>query len=75
MLLLVLSGFLLTAFTHHWLRGVILLACGPIAAGVFRIALKPDRVGLLAVRARWFDSVVYLSLGVLAVILGLLLPN
>jgi hypothetical protein len=74
-LLLMLGGFVQTAFSSDWLRGVLLLASGPLLAGVLRLVLTESRAGLLAVRARWFDVACYLSLGVLAVTLGLLLPR
>jgi hypothetical protein len=46
-----------------------LFAAAMLFAGVLRAVVPEARVGLLAVRSRWVDVVVYLALG--GVILGL----
>jgi predicted membrane channel-forming protein YqfA (hemolysin III family) len=53
----------LQIWPDHWRRGVAGLAASMALAGVLRIVLPRHRAGLLAVRARWFDSVAYLLLG------------
>jgi hypothetical protein len=53
----------LLIWPDHWRRGVAGLAASMVLAGVLRIVLPRHRAGLLVVRARWFDSAVYLALG------------
>jgi hypothetical protein len=47
----------------RWGRGSGVVAVAVLLAGVLRGLLPTGRVGQLAVRARWFDSVCYLVLG------------
>jgi hypothetical protein len=47
----------------RWGRVSGLVAVGVLLAGVLRIVLPTARAGLLAVRARWIDAVLYLALG------------
>ena len=53
----------------RWGRGSGIVAVAVLLAGVLRAVLPTPRVGLLAVRARWVDTVLYLVLG--GLILGL----
>jgi Flp pilus assembly protein TadB len=52
----------------HWRRGSGVVATATLLAAVLRAVLPPRRAGLLAVRARWIDVVVYALMG--GVILG-----
>jgi len=61
-------GYLLV-LPHRTGRGTGLMAASMLLAGVIRAVIPSARVGLLAVRARWIDTVLYLVLG--GVILGL----
>jgi hypothetical protein len=73
-LLALLAGFIyLVVGPGHWRRSTFLMGCAMVLAGVLRASAPPSRVGLLAVRARWIDTVVYVLLGgvVLAVDLRL----
>jgi Protein of unknown function (DUF3017) len=47
----------------HWGRTSGIVAVAVLVAGVLRAALPASRVGMLAVRARWFDAACYLVLG------------
>ena len=49
--------------TGYWRRGATLVGLTITAAAILRW-LPPRLVGLLAVRARWFDTLVLLVLGV-----------
>jgi Protein of unknown function (DUF3017) len=60
---------------QHWLRGVLAIGIDLIAAGTLRLLLPTRRAGLLAVRGRAFDVVVYVGLGVLVITFGLALPK
>ena len=62
-------------FPSHWLRGVAVIALGPLVGGVLRLMIPDRQVGLLAVRGRLFDAVCYLGLGVLIVTFALALPR
>jgi hypothetical protein len=54
---------------HRTARVAGLFAMSMLVAGTLRAALPTNRIGLLAVRGRWIDVVLYLALG--GVILGL----
>jgi hypothetical protein len=60
---------------EHWLRGVLAIGIDVSAAGVLRLVLPTRRAGLLAVRSRAFDTVVYVGLGALVITFGLALPR
>ena len=47
----------------RWGRVSGVVAVAVLLAGAIRAALPTSRVGLLAVRARWIDAVLYLALG------------
>ncbi len=49
--------------SHHWLRGVLIIAAALIVGGLARAVLTDRRAGLLAVRSRMFDVACYLVLG------------
>jgi hypothetical protein len=49
----------------HWVRGTAAVAVAMLVAGLFRLVLPESRIGMLAVRGRWWDSLCYLGLGVL----------
>ena len=49
----------------HWVRGTLVIAGAVLVGGVLRLVLPASRAGLLAVRGRVVDTVVYLVLGVL----------
>ena len=55
-------GYLLTA-PHRTGRVTGLFAAAMLLAGLERAVLPTARVGLLAVRARWVDVVLYLLFG------------
>lgn len=55
-------GYLLVE-SGYWGRGAGVVAVAVLLAGLLRAALPSTRVGLLAVRARWIDTVLYLALG------------
>ena len=47
----------------RWGRTAGVVAVGVLLAAVLRAALPLGRVGMLAVRSRWFDAACYLALG------------
>jgi hypothetical protein len=53
----------------RWGRVSGVVAVAVLLAGLLRAVLPTPRAGLLAVRARWIDTVLYLALG--GLILGL----
>jgi Protein of unknown function (DUF3017) len=66
-LLMVLSVLYLLIWPDHWRRGVGIIAFAMFVAGVLRVVLPTQRIGMLAVRARWFDAVCYFALGVVII--------
>jgi hypothetical protein len=71
-LLIVLSVFVyLTVQPGHWVRGTSVIAAAMLLAGTFRLVLPESRIGMLAVRGRWWDALCYLTLGVLILLADL----
>jgi hypothetical protein len=71
-LLIVLSVFVyLSIQPGHWVRGTAAIAVAMLLAGTFRLVLPESRIGMLAVRGRWWDTLCYLSLGVLILVADL----
>jgi len=59
----------------HWLRAVGGMVVGLAVAGLFRLVLTDERVGLLRVRRRGFDVACYWGFGLLALAFALALPQ
>jgi hypothetical protein len=53
----------LVAQPGRWGRASGGIAVAVLVAAVLRAVVPPTRVGLLAVRSRWFDTAAYLVLG------------
>lgn len=67
-------GLVVTLF-DQWRLGVVVFACGVLAAGILRLVLSDDRAGLLRVRRRTFDVVILLGMGAAVLALALAVPN
>lgn len=61
---------MLRVLTQHWREGAALLAGALLVAAVLRAALPDDRAGLLAVRSRVIDVVLYVGLGLVTLALA-----
>jgi hypothetical protein len=58
------GGFGYLLYGHgHWVRSTFAMGCAMLLAGVLRAGVPSAHVGMLAVRARWIDTLVYLALG------------
>ncbi|MDT4920582.1 MAG: hypothetical protein QOI15_1484 [Pseudonocardiales bacterium] len=58
------AAFLYLVFEPgRWGRASGVVAVAVLVAAVLRAVVPPTRVGLLAVRSRWFDTATYLVLG------------
>jgi DUF3017 family protein len=57
--------------TQHWREGAALLGGALLLAALLRVLLPPDRAGLLAIRSRPVDVLVYLGFGGSLVVLAL----
>ncbi|MBA8822737.1 hypothetical protein FHX42_000066 [Saccharopolyspora lacisalsi] len=68
--LVVLIGFLRVA-TQHWRDGSTLLGCALLLAAGLRATLSTKQAGLLAIRSRVVDIVLYGVLGLLIVAVAL----
>jgi hypothetical protein len=62
---------LVRVLTQHWREGAALLGGALLLAAVLRAVLAPERVGLLAIRSRPVDVLVYLAFGGALVVLAL----
>lgn len=56
--------------TQHWRRGAVLLGGALLVAAVLRLAVPPERIGLLAIRSRAIDVLCYGAFGVVMVVLA-----
>ena len=65
--LMVVSVLYLVIWPDHWRRGVGIIGLATFVAGVLRLVLPNHRAGMLAVRARWFDTLCYFGLCVVIV--------
>ncbi|MFP5019900.1 DUF3017 domain-containing protein [Pseudonocardia phyllosphaerae] len=57
--------------TEHWREGAVLFGGAVLLAAALRVALPPDRVGLLAIRGRYADALVYAAFAVAVLVLAL----
>jgi hypothetical protein len=57
--------------TQHWREGAALLGGALLLAALLRVVLPPERAGLLAIRSRPVDVLVYLAFGGALVVLAL----
>lgn len=60
--------------TGHWRRGAFAFGLTVLLAGLFRLVLPTRRVGLLAVRSRWFDTTLLLAAAAALLALTLVVP-
>jgi hypothetical protein len=49
---------------YHWREGTVLIGIALVLAGLLRALLPTERVGLVAVRGRGVDVLLYAGLGV-----------
>ncbi|MET0188012.1 MAG: DUF3017 domain-containing protein [Pseudonocardia sediminis] len=57
--------------TEHWREGAALLGLATLVAAGLRVLLPPDRVGLLAIRGRTADALIYGGFGIAVLALAL----
>jgi uncharacterized YccA/Bax inhibitor family protein len=73
--LLAVAVLYLTFQPRHWERGTFVIAAAMLVAAVLRGALPAARAGLLMVRGRWWDVLVYAVLGVLILVVDVRLRH
>jgi len=54
----------LTLWPERWRPGVTIIAAAMFIGAGLRLVLPPHRVGMLAIRHRWFDVACYAAIGV-----------
>ena len=74
-LLLLVAAGLLAAVLGAWRPGLVVAGAALAVAGLLRLLLPPGRLGALAVRARPFDAVTLLAVGVALAALAIGLPG
>lgn len=57
--------------TEHWREGAAAFGVAMLVAAGLRVVLPPDRVGLLAIRGRSADALIYGGFGVAVLLLAL----
>ena len=63
-----------TASFGYWLKGAIVAGSCFVFAGLARLVLPERIVGVLAVRKKWFDTLILLGVGVMIIVVGLVIP-
>lgn len=61
---IVLAGFVLI-WLYHWRRGTLLIGGALVTAAVMRVVLPDERAGLLAIRGKQVDAMLYGGLAIL----------
>jgi len=61
---------LLRVSTANWREGAVLLGGSLLLAAALRALLPPDRAGLVAIRSKAIDVLVYSGLGLAVVVLA-----
>lgn len=56
--------------SERWRRGALVFGSATLLGAAFRLCLPTDRVGLLAVRGRWFDVGAMTAVGAAIVLLA-----
>jgi hypothetical protein len=56
---------------YHWREGSAWIALAMLVAAALRAVLRPERVGLLAIRSRPIDTLVYGAFGAVLLYLAL----
>lgn len=74
-LLLLVAGGLVAAVLGAWRVGLVVAGVALAVAGLLRLLLPPGRLGVLAVRARPFDALCLLVVGVALAALAVGLPG
>jgi Protein of unknown function (DUF3017) len=70
----VVIGLIMVVVQYRWRVGVVGIGADMLLLAVARLVLPTRRVGVLAVRSRWFDVLTLLVLGVAVVGLTLAVP-
>jgi hypothetical protein len=61
----------LRIWMYHWRQGAVLIGGALLVAGLLRVALPAERAGLLAIRGRAVDSVIYAGLAAMVLFVAL----
>lgn len=56
---------------YHWRQGALLIGGALLLAAVFRLALADHKIGLIAIRGKRTDVILYSSLGLLILLIAL----
>lgn len=75
LVLLAMAGSCGILATGHWRRGAFAFGLTVLLAGLFRLVLPGRKVGLLAVRSRWFDVLLLLAAAAALLALTLVVPH
>jgi hypothetical protein len=75
LVLVVLGAGMVTIAFDHWRRGCGLVGLSLIVAGLARMLLPRERIGLLAVRGRALDVCCALLLGGAVLVLAWIVPS
>lgn len=56
---------------YHWREGTVLLGAALLIAALLRALVPPDRIGMVAIRGRGIDVLLYSGLGLMIMAVSL----
>lgn len=74
LVLVAMAGSCAVMATGHWRRGAFAFGLSVLLAGLLRLVLPSRIAGLLAVRSRWFDTLLLLAAAGAMLALTLVVP-
>ena len=71
LVLAVTAAGLIRIIQYHWRQGTVLLGVALLVAGLLRALLPNDRIGMVAIRGRGVDVLLYGGLGLMVMAVAL----
>lgn len=72
---LIAAAGLVRVSTANWREGAVLLGGALLVAGVLRVVLPAEQLGVLAIRSRVIDALCYTSFGLVTVALAVTITS
>ena len=75
LVMLVVAAGILRIVQYHWREGTLLIAGAMLLAAVLRAVLRDERVGLIAVRSKAVDVLLYAAFGLLMILVAVTMAS
>lgn len=56
---------------YHWRQGVVLIGVALLLAALLRVLVTDEQAGLIAIRGRGVDALLYSGLGFVVIVVGM----